>query len=369
MLLALAGALLVAAPAADAAKRKVPAKFYGTMWDKEIQDASPAIYEQEWAKMAVNGVEATRVIFSWNLAQEQQGQTTFKYTDPMVAAAARHGIEPLPIVTYAPPWARVEPNELGSAPSNYQAYAEYLKLLIARYGPDGQFWKENPSIPERPIRYWQIWNEPGVPYQWSPQTEWPKKYGELLKLAYVTVKQADPGAKVVLAGLANASWEEMDALYDQGGVKGSFDIAAVHYYARITSQFLEVSKRLRESLDSHGDRRIPIWWTEAGASASKGKISSPGNEHFQTTDQGLARQLTATYKLFIRNRNKLRIQRVYWYTWASSYSTSAGAFDFSGMNVFDGQKVSAKPSLAAYRKSARANEGCKKDKRARCVRR
>src|SRR4051812_10005229 len=99
LLLALIGALIVAPAPADAAKRKVPPKFYGTMWDKEIQDGSPELYDQEWAKMAVNGVEATRAIFSWNLAQEVQGQTTFQYTDPMVAAASRHGIELLPVVT------------------------------------------------------------------------------------------------------------------------------------------------------------------------------------------------------------------------------------------------------------------------------
>ncbi len=368
VLLALIGALLVAPAAADAAKRKVPPKFYGTMWDKEIADASPEVYDQQFARMAVNGVEAVRVIFSWNLAQGQQGQTTFKYTDPMVEFSARHGIEPLPVVTYAPRWARVEPDELGSAPSDYQAYADYLKILIARYGPDGSFWKEKPDVPFRPIRYWQIWNEPGIQYQWSPQTDWPRKYGELLKLAYGTVKQADPGAKVVLAGLANASWEEIDALYDQGGIKGYFDIAAVHYYARITSQFLEVSKRFRATIDRHGDRRIPIWWTETGASASKGKVKSPGNEHFQTTDEGMAHGVTKAYRLLIRYRNKLKIQRVYWYTWASSYRQSGGAFDFSGINVFDGQKVSSKPSLVSYRKSARAYEGCRKDARARCVR-
>jgi hypothetical protein len=360
---------LFCAPTAGAVERKVPRGFVGVMWDKEIQDASPQVYDEQFAKMATHGVETVRVIFSWNLAQEVQGQTTFKYTDPMVEFASRHGIDPLPIVTYAPPWARVEPNELGSAPSNYQAYAEFLKLVIARYGPDGQFWQEKPDVPYRPVRYWQIWNEPGVQYQWSPQAGWPERYGELLRLAYPTVKQADPGAKVVLAGLANASWEEMDALYDRGGVKGSFDVAAVHYYARITSQFYDIARRLRASLNAHGDRRMPIWWTEAGASASKGIISSPGNEHFQTTDEELATQLTKTYRLFIRHRNKLRIQRVYWYTWASSYSPNAGAFDFSGMNVFDGASVTPKPSLAAYRKSARTYEGCKKDTRARCVRR
>ena len=242
----------------------------------------------------------------------------------MVEYSARHGIEPLPVVTYAPPWARVEPNELGSAPSNYQAYADFLKLLIARYGPDGQFWKEKPDVPYRPVRNWQIWNEPGVRYQWSPQTDWPRKYGELLKLAYATVKQADPGAKVVMAGLANASWEEMDALYDQGGVKGNFDIAGVHYYTKTASAVPGGDEAApRASIDPHGDRRIPIWWTEAGASASKGKIKSPGNEHFQTTDEGPGQAAHQGLHLFIRNRSKLRIQRVYWYTWASSYRQNA----------------------------------------------
>ena len=368
ILLAMAGALLLAPASADAA-RKVPPKFFGTMWDKEIQDAEPRIQSGQWASMAVNGVEATRVIFSWNLAQEQQGQTSYAYTDPMIEGAARHGIEPLPVVTYAPKWARVEPGELGSAPSNPQAYADYLKLLIARYGPDGQFWKEHPDVPYRPVRVWQIWNEPGVQYQWSPQADWPRKYGELLKLAYPTVKQADPGAKVVLAGLANASWEEIEALYDRGGVKGSFDVVGIHYYARLPSQFIEVTQRVRAVLDAHGDRTMPIWWTEAGASASQGKIDAPANKHFQTTDRGMANVVTKTYKLFIRNRNKLRIQRVYWYTWASSYNRSAGTFDFSGLNVFDGSKVRPKPALAAYRRLARTYEGCRKDRRARCVRR
>jgi len=369
LFLALIGALLAVPAAADATKRKVPPKFYGAMWDKEIADAPPRVYDQQFAKMAVSGVEAARVIFSWNLAQERQGQTTYRFTDPMIEYAARHGIEPLPVVTYAPPWARVRPDELGSAPSDYQAYADYLKLLIARYGPDGQLWKEKPDVPYRPVRHWQIWNEPGIQYQWSPQADWPQKYGELLRLAYPTVKQADPGATVVLGGLANASWEEMDALYDRGGVRGFFDVAAVHYYARIASQFIEVSKRVRASMNAHGDRRIPIWWTEAGASASKGKIDSPANAHFQTTDDGLAHQLTKTYDLFVKYRNKMRIQRVYWYTWASSYNESAGTFDFSGMNVFDGRKVRPKPSLDSYRKSARRYEACKKDERSRCARR
>jgi hypothetical protein len=369
LVLALIASLLAVPAAADAAKRKVPPMFFGTMWDKQIQDAGPDIRTRQWASMARTGVETTRVIFSWNLAQGREGApTSYAYTDPMVENAARHGIEPLPVVTYAPRWARVEPGELGSAPSNYPAYVEYLKQLIARYGPDGQFWKDNPDVPYQPVRTWQVWNEPNVQYQWSPQANWPQKYGELLRLAYPAIKQADPGAKVVLAGLPNSSWDDLDALYDQGGIKGNFDVIAVHYYARIASRFIEASKRVRASADKHGDQQVPIWWTEAGASASKGKIDSPPNQHFQTTDVGLAHQLTKAYKVFVRYRTKFKIQRVYWYTWASSYSRSAGVFDFSGMNVFDGRRVSSKPSMASYRRIARTYEGCRKDARARCVR-
>jgi hypothetical protein len=249
------------------------------------------------------------------------------------------------------------------------AYVEYLELLIARYGPGGQFWTENPGLPYRPIRTWQIWNEPHQPYQWSPQTNWEARYGELLRAAHAAVKRADPGAKVVLAGMADASWELLDQLYDRGGIKGHFDVMGVHYYEKNSHEFVEVSKRVRETLDEHGDRRVPIWWTEAGASASHGKVSGRATRHFRTTDKGMARHLTRTYKLLAGARRRLGIQRVYWYTWASSYRRGGSVFDYAGLNVFDGRRVKAKPARVAYRNIARRFEGCRKDSRARCVRR
>ena len=368
VLLSVACFSLTATASAVAAKRTVPPRFFGVMWDKQVRDSPESVQSRQWARMAVNGVESSRTVFSWYLAQRERGTTDHSRTDQIVRQAARHGIEVLPVVTYAPPWARVEPNELGSAPSDTGAYVEYLRLLIARYGPNGQFWRDNPGLPRRPIRTWQIWNEPHVEYQWSPQRDWERRYGELLRAAYPAVKQADPGAKVVLAGIANASWDLLDGMYARGGIKGYFDVMAVHYYERNSHEFVEVSKRVRASLDRHGDRRIPIWWTEAGASASAGRIRSPANDHFQTTDRGLARHLTRTYKFLIGQRRRYRIQRVYWYTWASSYETGGGVFDWAGLNVFRDGVIKARPALAAYRRVARRYEGCRKDSTARCAR-
>ena len=45
--------------------------------------------------------------------------------------------------------------------------------------------------------------------------------------AWTAIKVRDPGAKVVLAGITQRAWEEIEELYRVGGIKGSFDVAAL----------------------------------------------------------------------------------------------------------------------------------------------
>ena len=71
------------------------------------------------------------------------------------------------MVTAAPRWARKYPGKAGSPPKRVADYTAYLSALAKRYGPKGTFWSENPTVPKRPIREWQIWNEPNLPYQWA----------------------------------------------------------------------------------------------------------------------------------------------------------------------------------------------------------
>ena len=68
-----------------------------------------------------------------------------------------------------------------------------------RYGPNGSFWAENPRLPQRPIRTWQIWNEQNFKYFVAQPN--PAEYGKLVKLSYAAIKGADPGAKLILGGL------------------------------------------------------------------------------------------------------------------------------------------------------------------------
>ena len=81
----------------------------------------------------------------------------------LVRRAALRNQDVLPIVFYAPPWARAYRNRFTSPPKNRADYVTYLAALVERYGPDGTFWTDHPELPKHPLREWQIWNEPHLP--------------------------------------------------------------------------------------------------------------------------------------------------------------------------------------------------------------
>jgi hypothetical protein len=354
---------------AATAKRVVPKQFVGVMWDREIQDAPRKVQKEQWATMAASGVESARAIFSWDLAQPEKGKPVyFTLTDVMVEEAARHGIDLLPVVTYAPAWTRVVAHP-ASAPADNAAYARYLTELVDRYGPEGTFWSANPGVPKRPIRAWQIWNEPALDWQFKPHTDWAPRYGKLLRSAYKAVKAVDPTARVVLGGLANNAWDAIDKLYRIGGIRGYFDVAAVHIYSGRADDFSEIVRRFRAAIDRNGDLKKRIYATEAGASASKGVLEAPEQEYFQVTHKQMAKLVPAVFKRLAQSAEKLWLERVYWYTWASGFTYDRTIFGFSGLNAYaPGTQVHPLAGLDGFRKMARGLQGCEKDTKARCKR-
>ena len=361
-LAAAAVVFLTAVPAA--AQARVPYGFYGAVWDRGVSAASPAVQDSQWGTMAASGVESVRVVFSWAAAQPEAGQPpSFAVTDPVVARAAARRIALLPVVMYAPPWARGDFDVGSSPPREPGDYVAYLRALIGRYGPQGSFWAEHPELPKRPLRTWQVWNEPQLRFQWS-ESDWERGYGRLLRAARAGVRQADPGAKVVLAAMTNAAWDALASLYAKGDIKGLFDVATVHPYTGSAGRVLEVVRRVRAVLARRGEGRRPLWVTELAWPASRGRARAPeGLRTIVTNDRGMAERLTRAYRLLAKTK---AASRVYWYTWASGYSRDAGIFDFTGLQRFDGTRFRAMPALRAYRASARRHQGCVKTRTGAC---
>jgi len=356
--------LLLFVPAS--AEARVPYGFYGVVYDRGVAEAPAAAQDSQWGTMAASGVESVRTVFSWARAQPEAGQApSFAETDAVVGRAAARRIALLPIVIYAPVWARAEQGNTASPPREPGDYVAYLRALIGRYGPQGSFWAERPELPKRPLRTWQVWNEPQLRFQWS-DPDWERGYGALLRAAYPAVKQADPGAKVVLAAMTNAAWDALDSLYRDGDIKGRFDVATLHPYTGSAARVLEVVRRVRAVLARRGDGRRAVWITELAWPASRGRARAPeGLEGIVTTDRGMATRLTRAYRLLAKRK---AVSRVYWYTWASSYTRAVGIFDFTGLQRYDGTRFRALPALRAYRASARRHQGCVKTRTGACRR-
>ena len=342
LLLCLLGLLITASPAAAA----VPRDWLGVVADGPMTDGTDR--ESEWTLLAGSGATSVRAAFFWAHGQPTGPTTDFGPSDSIVLAAARHGLAVVPVVQGTPAWAAMVPGDAGSPPRDNADFGRYLQALVGRYGPHGTLWTEHPELTRRPIRDWQIWNEPNIDRYWSTQP-FAKSFVRLLRAARTALRKADPRARLILAGLPNKSWAALRSIYGAGG-HGAFDVVALHPYTGKPVNVVKLVSLTRRVMRRYGDRRMPVWVTELSWPASIGKTNATGG--FETSEKGQATRLRKGLTLLAKARRKLLIERVYWYTWLSA-EQGPSSFGWSGLRrVRNGQLVSA-PSLTAFRQTAK----------------
>ena len=201
-------------------------------------------------------------------AQPDAGQQPdFSRLDSLVAAASSHGIQLLPVVIYAPRWARRDPARAARRPPGRRTMPPFCASSWAATGRAGRSGPSGPPCRRRPLRTWQIWNEPELPYQWDVDRgapgAYPRGYVDLLRAARSAMKGADSRSRVVLAGLTNDSWNELRPLY-RSRVRGLFDVAAIQTYTGKPENVVRVLARVRAVMRRAKDSRKPVWITETG---------------------------------------------------------------------------------------------------------
>jgi hypothetical protein len=361
LILALAAMLLAAAPA----QASVPDGWLGVTLDGPF-DATEG---REWDRIAAAGADTVRTAMRWYHFQPYRTAvdvppsevarfrdvegvpTDFSHMDEFVAAAARRRLEVLPVVHAAPAWAVSRPEEDGSRPRHPATFARFMKALVARYGPRGSLWSEQPGLPRVPIRAWQIWNEPNLTQYWSKQP-FARSFVRMLRDASAAVRAADRGATVVLAGLTNKSWRALRSVYRAGG-RRHFDAVALHPFTRRPADVVRLIRLARGVMQQYGDRRKPVWITELSWPAAEGKVSRRNRTGFEVTDKVQARNLGIVLRLLARERERLRIERVVWYTWLSEGS-GTNPFNWSGLRRLRRESVVDAPAMRAFRRAARA---------------
>jgi polysaccharide biosynthesis protein PslG len=374
-------ALLTLPATADAAARTIPQGFYGVGYSGNVELLSAPAQGKLWDRLATGGAESVRLLFNWDLTEGTKGHYKWGRIDSLVINATRRGMKILPVVEYAPNWAKKFPGRSASPPRGTADYTAFLRQLILRYGPGtvlakATFWKAHPELLYRPIQQWEIWNEPEITYHWLRQPfnrPWSaadaREYVALLRDSFTTVHTADPQAKVVLAALSIDSWKNLKKLYDWTDIEGMFDIAAIQAYSGTTGFIPTLMRNFRGVLNAHGASGTPLYVTEMTWPAAKGK-SNPSYttgymSGFITDQKGAAARLTQAYKTLRNMRNELKLLGVYWYTGVTAYA-GKNEFEYSGLLSYQKGAVKQFPVYTAYQKSAAAVQGCSKKANGTC---
>ncbi|HWA53844.1 MAG TPA: glycosyl hydrolase [Solirubrobacterales bacterium] len=350
---------LFAAPAAMA----VPADFWG------VSPQNPPTVEQ-FQRLKAGGVDSVRIPIAWSGVQPfSSAEANFSASDILVAGAAAAGINVLPFVYEAPSWAvpRVRvPGSSAKAPKTVPvktgaqrtAWSNFLKLVVARYGPGGSFWAANPTLPAAPIRTWQIWNEENFKYFVARPN--PADYGKLVNISYSAIKSVDPGAKLILGGMfarpgeakfkvkppqAYYASDFLDQLYSTTpGIKKKFSGVALHPYTTSYQQLTPDVEEFLSVLKANHDAGKKLWITEIGWSSEP---KSPGDS-FAKGPKGQVTQLNGAFKLFKAKAAKWKLQRIYWF----SVDDQPGICNFCGGSGLFAKGFVPKKSWYAYVKFA-----------------
>ena len=343
---AIAAAIVIAANGATVKSTAAAAPLYG------VGLSAPA-KAQDYALMAAGGVRTARFVVDWRAVQpEPNGDLQWRQIDRYMRGLAQHSLEPLPLLFATPGW--VARNYIRAplfSASARAAWRKFVRAAVARYGPGGSFWTENPDLPPDPVHYWQIWNEQNSPDFWAPGPS-PRSYAKLLKISADTLHATDPGAKIVLGGMfegnvsfgAILSWRYLAELYRVGAAR-DFDVVGAHPYSPKISSYKFQLRRLAAVIRRHDDRVTPIWIDEIGWGSGRG--GSPLNKG----PEGQAQMLRRAFSFAARSRHKLDVQRILWYPWRDSLGTPEKCA-FCGRTGLRRPDGSPKPAWHVFRRLA-----------------
>jgi hypothetical protein len=337
----------------------LPPDFWGV-----VPQASPS--SEQFQRLKRGGVESVRTPISWGAVQPRAGGPfDWSAVDAIVKGAVSARLDVLPFLSGAPTWAVPADRRYGSPKTlpvrngrQRSGWARFVKAAVLRYGPRGSFWAENPEVPKRPIRVWQIWNEENFEYFVARPN--PAEYGKLVKLSYAAVKGADNGGRIVLGGLfakpkeatfkrrpplAYFAADFLEQMYrSTPGIGGKFSGVALHPYTGSYKRLTPYIEEVRDVLRENHDAGKALWLTELGWSSEH---PTRGNS-FAKGLQGQATQLKGAFRLLRAHQRKWRIARVYWF----SVDDQAGSCNFCDGSGLFGEGFKPKPAWYAYTRFA-----------------
>ncbi|MBN1641472.1 MAG: O-antigen ligase family protein [Anaerolineae bacterium] len=235
----------------------------------DLGDAAPEAIDALLAPLRPAGVRWVRQRFPWNAIERQPGMLDWARWDAIVAACAAHDLRLIAVLDGAPSWAR--PNAASddplAPPQETSDWGDFAARVARRYR--GQ------------IAAYQVWDEPNLAAHWGGRYVDPVAYTRLLREGAIRIREADPGAPILLAALAPTletgplNLNEIDYLRGVLAAGGApfFDVVAVQPYgfaappdARPRADVLNFRRveLVRGELVRQGMADRPLWAVAGG---------------------------------------------------------------------------------------------------------
>ncbi len=185
----------------------------------------PELAERDMLLVKDMGFRWIKQNFGWRDIELSKGRFDWSHTDYIVDTAHRYGnLELLIRVDHQPEWSRAGCT-LQGPPEDLNDYGDFLAAVAERY--------------RGKIAAYEIWNEPNLAREWCDRSPNPAAYAEMLRVAYRAIKDSDPRALVISAGLSPTGTQPpvampddgyLDRLYQAmgGSSDGYFDVLGVH---------------------------------------------------------------------------------------------------------------------------------------------
>jgi hypothetical protein len=300
-----------------------------------------ALHSDDLSLMRRTGIGTIRFPIYWSELEPAPGVFDWRTVDARLISTAGHDFGLLPFICSSPSWVvpRWERMPVHSS-AQRRAWSGFLRALVGRYGPGGEFWERHPELPERPLRTWQVWNEENDHRHAEASV---RDYARLLRGTAPAIRSVDPGATILLGGLYAAPGEEpgidatlfLDRLYGHRGIKARFDGAALHPYSSDPSLMAAHVAALRAVMRRNGDRRTPLYITEFGWGS---QTRAAGGDGFEKGAATQAEYVRRSLGILLKNRRRWNLASAYWFTWQDvpAWSTRCGFCDSTGLLGLDG---------------------------------
>jgi hypothetical protein len=258
----------------------------------------------------------------WDADEPEKGKYNWSRIDNCVSLFHKHNVNTVVTVLCFNKWdqgigtLKVPGIPVTKLPKHLMEYQSFLKRVVERFDGDGI--DDAPGSPV--IRYWQIENEPdGIGWRDSPNN-----FAKLVKISYKVIKETNPNAKVVLAGIATPDgfyrfyvpMLEALAKMKESPEERVFDVVDIHWSLEAGGDYRAVKGHnmktlvsdIRNKLDSLGYKNIPIWITEMSTYCGKPSNPLPGVFLKEKSEVDHAAELVKSYVYPL----SLGVKKIFW---------------------------------------------------------